>query len=236
MWQEILAEVIRKTLSGFGERLAAFGPNLLAMMVILAVGLLAAMTVRFLLKLLLPRVGFDRFSQRTGLSLVLGKAGITRTPSAVVAVSVAWAVFGVFLLLGIGALDLRIAMDLVSKAFAYLPQLLIALGILVLGTLVSGFVRRSVLIAAVNAGLAPARLLATVAQTGLLVLFIAMALEHLGLGRQVILTSFTILFGGVVLALALAFGLAGRDLARELLERLMHPSSGEEEGDGLHHL
>ncbi|MBN2370778.1 MAG: hypothetical protein JXO72_09830 [Vicinamibacteria bacterium] len=236
MWQEILAEVIRKTLSGFGERLADFGPNLLAMMVILAVGLLAAMTVRFLLKLLLPRVGFDRFAQRIGLSLVLGKAGITRTPSGVVAVSVAWAVFGVFLLLGIGALDLRIAMDLLSKAFAYLPQLLIALGILVLGTLVSGFVRRSVLIAAVNAGLAPARLLATVAQSGLLVLFIAMALEHLGLGRQVILTSFTILFGGVVLALALAFGLAGRDLARELLERLMHPSSDDDEGDGLHHL
>ena len=104
------------------------------------------------------------------------------------------------------------------------------------GALVSGFVRRSVLIAAVNAGLAPARLLATVAQTGLMVLFIAMALEHLGLGRQVILTSFTILFGGVVLALSLAFGLAGRDLARELLERLMHPPSGDEEGDGLHHL
>ena len=58
-------------------------------------------------------------------------------------------------------------------------------------------------------------------RTGLLVLFIAMALEHLGLGRQVVLVSFTIVFGGVVLALALAFGLAGRDLARELLERMV---------------
>jgi hypothetical protein len=55
-------------------------------------------------------------------------------------------------------------------------------------------------------------------------------------GRQVILTSFTILFGGGVFALSLAFGLAGRDLAREFLERLLRPRAPEDKGDGLHHL
>jgi hypothetical protein len=69
------------------------------------------------------------------------------------------------------------------------------------------------------------------AQTGLMVLFGAMALEHLGLGRQVILIAFAILFGGIVLALALAFGLAGRDLARELLERAFRARRADEAGD-----
>jgi len=52
-----------------------------------------------------------------------------------------------------------------------------------------------------------------------MVLFVAMALEHLGVGRQVILISFTIVLGGVVFALSLAFGLAGRDLAQQILDR-----------------
>jgi hypothetical protein len=69
----------------------------------------------------------------------------------------------------------------------------------------------------------------------ILVLFGAMALEHLGLGTRVVLVAFGILFGGVVLALALAFGLAGRDLAREALRGLARQAGGRQD-DGINHL
>jgi hypothetical protein len=234
MWQ-FLQDVIHKTLSGFGERLAAFGPNLLAMLLILVVGALAAALTRLALRVLLPLVGFDRFAQRLGLAVVLQKGGIVQQPSAVCAVAAAWAVLAVFVVFAIGALNLQFAMDLLSRTMTYLPQLLIALALLMLGGLVAGFVRRSVLIAAVNAGLPSARVLAAGVHTALMVLFVAMALEHLGVGRQTLLVSFTILFGGIVLALALAFGLAGRDLARELLDRLTR--RGEPgKGDEMRHL
>jgi hypothetical protein len=233
--KEVLNEVVRKTLSGFNERLEAFGPNLLAMLVILAVGVLAAVAIRIAVRLVLPRVGFDRFAARAGLTVVLQKGGITSPPSSVMAVALAWAVLGVFVLLAIGALNLEIAMDLVSKSFSYLPQLLIGAAILILGSLVSAFLRRSVLIAAVNAGLPSARLLAGGVHTALMILFVAMALEHLGVGRHIILASFTILFGGVVFALSLAFGLAGRDLAHEFLERVARRRE-EKPGDELSHL
>jgi len=105
--------------------------------------------------------------------------------------------------------------------------------LLILGTLVAGFLRRSVLIAAVNAGLPSARLLAGGVHTALMVLFVAMALEHLGVGRQIILVSFTILFGGVVLALALAFGLAGRELARPFLQSLVRRPGAEDARDEI---
>jgi len=229
----LLKDVIRKTLTGFGDRLGDFGPNLLAMVVILGVGVLAATAIRVVVRFVLPRLGFDRFAQRAGLSLVLQKGGITSPASSVVAVALSWAVLGVFVLLGIGALNLQIAMNLVSGAFTYLPQLLIAVAILMMGALISAFIRRSVLIAAVNAGFPSARLLAGGVHTALMVLFVAMALEHLGLGRQVILVSFTIVFGGVVLALALSFGLAGRDMAREFLERMSRRRDG---SDDLRHL
>jgi hypothetical protein len=154
----------------------------------------------------------------------------------VLAKVLSWATLAVFVLLAIGALDLQIAMDLVSRAFSYLPQLLIASALLLMGSLVAAFVRRSVLIAAVNAGLPSARLLAGGARTGLMILFGAMALEHLGVGRQVLLASFTILFGGLVFALSLAFGLGGRHLAREILERAVRRSAAPPADDGLRHL
>jgi len=233
---EFMRDVIRETLTGFGERLAAFGPNLLAMLVILLAGVLLAGGVHLLLRLLLPYLGFDRFARRLGLELVLQKGGVDRPASALLAVLLAWALLAAFVLLAVGALDLHLAMDLVSRTFSYLPQVLIAGVLLMLGTLVAAFLRRSVLIAAVNAGLPSARLLAGGVHTGLLILFVAMALEHLGVGRQIILVSFTILLGGVVLALALAFGLAGRDLARPFLERLVRRPGPQDGPDELHHL
>ena len=87
--------------------------------------------------------------------------------------------------------------------------------------------------AVVHLSKAPHGPIAGGAHVALLVLFAAMALEHLGLGRQVILSSFTILFGGVVFALALAFGLAGRDMARESLEKMR---ARRPEDDSLKHL
>jgi len=234
MWRQVLDDVIRKTLQGFGERLEAFGPNLLAMAVILGLGVVAAMAVRFVVGRLLPRLGFDRLAEGAGLRLVLQKGGIEGCPSGLVAIVLAWGVLGAFVLLAIGALNLQVAMDLVSKAFAWLPQLLIALAVLTLGSMTSAFLRRSVLIAAVNAGLPSARALAGGVHTALLILFAAIALEHLGVGRQIIVASFTILFGGVTFALALAFGLAGRVPARQLLDRLLRDTG--DQHDDLHHL
>jgi len=235
MWNDVMADVIGKTLTGFREDLAAFGPRLLAMLVILIVGLLAAGGLRLLVKLAFPRLGFDRFAEGAGVATVLRHGGITTPASSVLALVLAWSVLGVFVLLAVGALNLQYARDFVSQAFSWLPHLLVAGALVVLGVLLADFVRRSVLIAAVNAGLGSARLLAAIVHTFLVVLFAAMALEHLGVGRQVILVSFTILFGGAVFALALAFGLAGRDLAGKALERLAQgrDATGNDELDHL---
>jgi len=234
---ELLANVLRKTLDGFEDRLVSFGPNLLAMLVIVVVGVVLAGIVHVGVRLLLPALGFDRFAGRVGFRLLLEKGGVTRSPSQVIALVLGWGVLAVFLLLGIGALNLQFAMDLLSATFFYLPQLLIVAGLLALGSLVSAFVRRTVLIAAVNANLPSARLLARGAQTAIMLLVLAMALEHLGVGRQIILISFAILFGGLVLALSLAFGLAGRDLAREILENTVRPRKPDDQReDTLRHL
>jgi hypothetical protein len=231
---QYLWETVGRTFLRFGDRLSAFGPNLLAMLVILLTGIVLAAAASFVLRRALPRIGFDVFAERSGLASLLRKGGVAISASAVVALLAAWALIAVFTLLAISALDMRVGMDFVSRAFAYLPQLLIAMMLVVFGSLLAGILRRSVLIAAVNAGLPSARLLAGGVQTALTILFLAMALEHLGVGRQVLLASFTIVFGGVVFALSLAFGLGGRHLAREVLERLSRRPRDKEQDEIRH--
>ncbi len=231
----MLTQVMQSTFEGLGARLLAFAPNLLAMLLLLAVGTLAAGLTRLLLRFALRRLGFDRFAERSGLRAIAARGGLARPLSGLASLGAAWLVLIVFVLLAIAALDLRVAMDLVTRAFAWLPHLLIGLLLLIAGGLLAGFVRRSVLIAAVNAGLASARLAAAFAQATVLVLFGAVALEQVGLGTSVVLVAFAILFGGIVLALALAFGLAGRDLAREALSGLLRPRA-EGEDDGVRHV
>ena len=231
----MLNDVIRTTLAQFVDRVRSFAPNVLAMLAVLLVGVLVAGAVRVGLAFLLPRLGVDRFAERSGIGDVARRAGLTRRPSRTIALATAWVVLAIFVLLAVAALDVQVAVDLVTRAFAWLPHLLVAFALLLAGGLVAGFVRRSVLIAAVNAGLPTARLLSSGAHAALLVLFSAMALEEVGLGQRVVLTAFAISFGGVVLALALAFGLAGKEVARDSLERLLR-RRGPEDEDGLKHL
>src|SRR2546427_28459 len=89
----------------------------------------------------------------------------------------------------------------------------------VVGWLAANFLGQAVLIAAVNASLPEARLLARAARWLVLLFAFATALTEIGIGRDMVLVAFGILFGGLVLALALAFGLGGRHLARHILER-----------------
>src|SRR6266850_598968 len=84
------------------------------------------------------------------------------------------------------------------------------------------------LIAAVNARVPEARLLARAVRWGVLLFAAAMAVTHLGIGKEMVLVAFGITFGGLILALALAFGLGGRFLSRQILDRYRrrdpHPS------------
>jgi hypothetical protein len=237
MFRDSVEPVLRRTLDELWARAGAFVPNVVAMLLILAAGTVIAGAVYFGLRLALPVLGFDAFASRTGLRTLLQRGGLLRAPSRVVALVVAWTVLAGFVILAIGVLDLQIAVDLLSRAFLFLPQVLIALALLLLGLLVGAFLRRSVLIAAVNAGMPSARFLAASVQTAVIALAVAMALSQLGVAQQIIVVAFTIVFGGIVLALALAVGLGGQEMARDALRRLIQrPPVEEAPEDTFRHL
>jgi hypothetical protein len=123
----------------------------------------------------------------------------------------------------------------VLRIFSYLPNVAAAAFVLIAGLFVARFLARSVLISAVNMQIQSARLLSLGVKWLVMVLTFAMALDHLGIGGQIVLMGFAILFGGIVLTLALAVGLGSKEMVSRSWERQADKTERETE-EQFHHL
>lgn len=213
------------TLVDVGDRLAAILPGVLTMVVLVLVGLVLGWLARALVTRVARAVGFDRATERWGLAASMRRAGILPTPAETLGILSSWAIFVLFASLGIDALADPGSRTGTAFLIAFLPPLFAAVLIVIVGWLIANFVGQGILIAAVNAGLPEARVLARAAHWAVLLFAIATALTHLGIGKEMVLVAFGITFGGLVLALALAFGLGGRSIAADLLNRRLRRDS-----------
>jgi hypothetical protein len=215
-------EGVWAALVALADRLATIGPAVFVMLTLIVLGLLAGALLRAVVSRLARAIGFDRHMERWGIGSSVRGAGVLRAPSDVLGLLFFWATFVIFASLGIDSLGFGGA---TSFLVAFVPPLFAAVLVLLVGWLVANFLSQGLLIAAVNAGLPEARVLARAVHWGVLLFAGATALTHLGIGKEMVLVAFGITFGGLVFALALAFGLGGRRLARELLERRLRRDS-----------
>lgn len=197
--------------------LIAILPGILAFFVALAGFALLGMALSSLLRWGLKAVRFD-----DRLAKERGKAdwAPSASPTALIARGSFWACFLIGLLVGVSAFDASYA-SAVALPFSLLPYLTHAVGaifLLVAGVVIARFLARSVLISAVNAQLQYARVLSLGVKWLVVVLTAAMILDHLQVGGNIVELAFGILFGGIVLTLALAVGLGSRDLVSRSLE------------------
>jgi hypothetical protein len=207
------------------ERLAAILPGFLVLFTLLLFGLFFGWLVRLVLTRGAHAIGFDRLMERWGVAPSLRRSGLLRPASELLGLVGFWAVFLVFASAGVDAITPAGGGSATVLLLAFLPQFFAAVLIIVVGWLVANFLSRSLLIAAVNARLPEARLLARAAHWGVLLFAVATALTQLGIGKEMVLVAFGITFGGLVFALALAFGLGGRDIAADLLARRLRRES-----------
>jgi hypothetical protein len=208
-----------------GDRIIAIVPGLLIMMLLLTVGLIAGWIGWGLTTRIARLLGFDRLMERWGVAPSLRHSGVVRTPADSLGAIAFWAVFVLFASLGIDALAFPASAGATAFLAAFIPPLFTAILVLIVGIVIANFLSQGVLIAAVNAGLPEARLLARAAQWAVLLFAGATALTHIGIGKEMVLVAFGITFGGLILALALAFGLGGRVLARDILARRLRRES-----------
>jgi hypothetical protein len=215
------------------ENIANFLPGLIVFAVILLLTVLAAVAARVVALRLLRRIHADRRAAELGLEFV-GDWSASGSPSSVLARVFSWTILLLGLLVGLTALNATMPNRFAVAMFQYVPNVLAALLILVIGNLLARFLARSVLISAVNMQIQAARLLSIGVKWLVLVLAAAMALEELGIGRQILLLAFGIAFGGIVLTLALAVGLGSKEAVSRSLERQMRDAP--DERDTLNHV
>jgi hypothetical protein len=229
-----IADALVQSWQNFSSAFALFVPRLIAAAIIFGVGFIVALILRRLIHRLLVSLHFDRLTQRTGANEMLRNAGM---PAAelLIAKIVFWIVWLGFMVSAVDTLQLAPFQGLVDEFFRFVPRFLIALLVFTLGFLIGNFLWRATLLAAVNAGVPGARLLSGSLRVLVIGVGVVMALEQLGLATGVVLTAFAITFGALMLGAAIAFGLGGRDAAKQLLERQFR-NSRERDSDAAPHL
>ncbi len=232
---ELIEQALLAPLQLLGQHMLAVLPNVFAMGVLILGGLLAAWLSGLLFERFLRVIGLDHLSSRLGTTAVLLRAGIKTDPSRLIGQMLYWSVALFSFMAGLSALNLAPINQFAQSLLAYVPHLITAGVILLAGYVCSNFASQAILIAAVNAGLPPARLIANCSRWGLQLLAGAMALEQLGIAEHIVVVGFGITWGGLVLASAIAFGLGATDLAKDFLERRMIGRSRTSETDDLRH-
>ena len=230
MWAQV-DRILRQAMSQIGDHVANFMPGVLVSLTLILATLVVALLARMLFTRALRGLEFDRRAAELGLEALVGLPAST-SPSQTLARGIYWTVLILGLLVSLTALNATIPSRLALSVFDYLPHLLAALMILVVGAVAARFLARSALIGAVNMQIQSARLVSLAVKWLVLLVTVAMALDHLGIGRTVLLLAFAILFGGIVFAAALAVGLGARDVVSRALERqLREPSRGADKVD-----
>ncbi len=232
-WREAMLGVFQDTIGRVGGLLVKLLPTL----TFLIIGLVVGLIVKAVLLRLLRALRFDSLCDRSGLSAALARSGVRRQASSLVGRLAFWVIFLLFTFMAVDALNLQATANLMSGIIAFLPHLLAALLLLLAGWLLSNFIAEAALIGLVNAQVQEARLLANLIRWGILIFTFAMVLTQLGIAKEIVVAAFSIVFGGIVMALAIALGLGGRNIAKEALERrLLHRRAKEEEGEDISHL
>lgn len=218
--QVVLLEPARVVLA----QISQFMVNALLVIIILIIGWLLSKVVKSIVSKALKLVKIDDISERIELNKLLSKGGITYPLSDLVGVICYWLGLLITFMVAINAVGVTIAADLLKQVILYIPNVIAALFILILGMFASTLLKNIVQTAANNAGLNQGRLLAQVVETVVIAFAIFIALEQLQIGIRITELTISILLGSVGLGLALAFGLGCKDIAgrfvAELVEKL----------------
>jgi hypothetical protein len=219
----MLLEPIRATLTQVG----VFLPKLALALVVLIAGWLLARLARFAVARGLRAINFNVLTERAGMDGFLKQGGLQSDTTDIFAVLVYWLVIFIALVIAFNGLGLTYITDLLGQVVLFVPKVIVALLIIAFGGYFALFIGNTVGTYCRNVGMKDGELLGRLAQYAIIAFVVLMALDQVSIGGDVVRHSFLILLGGVVLGLALAFGLGGQKWAAQLLERWWPRGRGE---------
>jgi len=228
--KELFLEPLRAT----GEKIVALLPALVGALLILLLGWLLAKILKAALVKILVAVRLEKFSARSGLSKFLSRGDIKHSLADVLGTVFFWIVFLFFIDLAADVLKFTLLQNLINGIISFIPRLVVALLIVVIGVLLSSFFKGLVRVTASSYALARSELLGTIAQYLIVFFTLAVALEQLGVATNILVYSVLIIIGALAFGFALAFGLGSREVAGKIVNKILEPektaAGGSEQG------
>jgi hypothetical protein len=212
---DVLLAPVRAFLVQAGE----FLPRLAIAFVVVIAGWFVAKAVKFAIVKGLRAVNFHVLTQRAGLDGFLRDGGIQTDTTEILGLLVYWLVILGALVIGFNSLGLIYVTDLLGRVILFVPKVMVALLVLAFGAYFARFIANAVTAYCRNVHIQDADLLGRLAQYAILTFVVLIALDQVNIGGDIVRQSFLVILAGVVFALALAFGLGGKEWAAELLER-----------------
>src|SRR5829696_3358663 len=201
-------------------------PQLIGALIILIVGYIVAKVLQAVVGRLLQGIGFDRWMERGGIKQFFDRAETNQTPASILGALVFWFVFIIAITMAADALGIPQVSVVLAQLIAYIPNIIAAILILILAALLANF------LASIVRGATGSDILASIAQYAIIVYAVFAALTQLGVAVQLTANTFLIVLGAVALAAALAFGIGGREVARDILEKAYNRSDQVTSGSG----
>ena len=212
-WQVVLLEPARTVLAQIGQFLI----NILLVIVILIIGWIISNLIKVVVTKGLRAVKLDELSDRIELETILEKGGIGYSISELIGVVCYWLAVLVTFMVAINAVGLTIAAELLNRVVLYVPNVIAAVFILILGMFAATILKNIVVTAANNSGVSQGKLLGKVAEIIVIAFAVFVGLEQLKIGIRITQLTLSIALGSIGLALALAFGLGCKDIALSLI-------------------
>lgn len=213
--------IVRESVTSFLIQVGQFLPQLVAAFVILIVGLIIAKVLKYIVEHGLELVRFEVITEKAGMDNFLKQGGIKKTTVEILALLVYWLVILLTLLTAFNALGLGIVSDLFRRVALFIPNVIVAVLILAIGLYFARFISDTVVTYARNVGLTDAELMGRLTRYAIMIFVIITALVQVNIGNELLMEAFRFLFGGICLALALAFGLGGQKWASGALDRFV---------------
>ena len=212
-------DMVLDTTREFLHQAAALLPRLVLALFVFLVGWLLAKVVRFAVEKALRAVNFNVLTERAGTDHFLQHGGLRGDTTTLFGLLAYWMVIVAALMIAFNGLGLVYIADLLQRLELFAPKVLVAGLVLVLGSYFARFVGESIETYCRSAQIADGDMLGKIARYLIMAFVMMIALSQIEVGGDILQRTFLIILAGVVLALALAFGIGGKDWAAALLER-----------------
>ncbi|ROH88078.1 hypothetical protein ED236_00930 [Pseudomethylobacillus aquaticus] len=213
-------DVFLSSLNLFWQEVVMFFPKFLAVILIVLFGWICAKIACLITKRVLVLTRFDQFAERSGLEAFLRHGGFDLTLSDIISLVIYWLVILLFVTTGANTLGLNEIASMLNNLANYLPKIILAIIVLIFGTLFARFINRLIFAWLHGIKIEGALAISTSAEYGVQIFAIFVALEQLDIGTHLLTAMFIIAFGAVFLALAIAFGLGGKEWAAKQIDTL----------------